>query len=141
MTMGPGAIATFLYYFATTTLIMTILSLQFGLAQEFGVPLSINPIIGLVGGTMGAYFNRSVTISMPFKNRKTFQRELDSILAEMGYSCDRELDDWLVYRRPTIRQLFSGKIYVKLDDGLAMLSSRSVHIQALLRRLSDQGLA
>lgn len=139
--MGPGAIATFLYYFATTTLIMTILSLQFGLAQEFGVPLIVNPIIGLVGGTLGAYFNRSVTISMPFKNRKTFQRELDSILAEMGYSCDRELDDWLVYHRPTLRQLFSGRIYIKLEDGLAMLSSRSVHIQTLLRRLSDQGLA
>ena len=139
--MGPGAIATFLYYFATTTLIMTILSLQFGLAQEFRVPLIVNPIIGLVGGTLGAYFNRSITISVPFKNRKTFQRELDSILEKMGYSRDGDLDDWLVYRRSSIRQIFSGKIYVKLEEGLAMFSSRSVHVQALLRQLSDQGLA
>lgn len=139
--MGPGAISTFLYYFVMTTLIMTILSLQFGLAQEFGVPLIVDPIIGLVGGTLGAYFNRSITISVPFKNRKTFQRGLDSVLEEMGYSCDREMDDWMVYRRSSLRELLSGKIYVKLEEGVATLSSRSVHIQTLLRQLSSQGLA
>jgi hypothetical protein len=140
METGPGSIITFLYYFAMTTLVMTLIATQSGLYQEVGVPILINPLIGVVAGALGAYFNRTVAISVPFKNRKTFLRTLEEALEEMGYERDREVEDWTIYRRSAVRQLFSGKIYVKLSDGMATLSSRSVHIRTLQQHLEDMGL-
>lgn len=136
MPTGPGFLPTFLYYFALTTLVMTMLSTQgVGLDSATGVPFIVNPAVGVLAGLLGAYFNRTVTLSVPFQNKKTFLRTLEASLGEMGYELAAEMEEWKVYRRSPLRQVFSGKVYVKLEPGKATISSRSVHIRQLRQRL------
>jgi hypothetical protein len=53
----------------------------------------------------------------------------------MGYELAEEVDDIRVYRRSTLRQIFSGKIYVEIQRDRAILASRAVHIRYLRKKL------
>jgi hypothetical protein len=135
---GPGFGLTFLYYFSGTALVTTFLAVKtLGIGLETGVPNQFGLLVGAVGGVLGAIFNRSMILELPFKSRKTFQRNLDETLAAMGYTEDKaaDYDGILVYRRAALRQLFSGKIYVHLGAGQATISSRAMHVRSLKKRL------
>ncbi|PSN77685.1 hypothetical protein C8B47_20750, partial [filamentous cyanobacterium CCP4] len=99
-------------------------------------------LFGVVGGLLGALVNRSTTLELPISSRKTFKRELDAALAEMGYTedSDANLDNILVYRRPFVRQLLSGRVYVLIGEKQAQISSRAVHMGGIRKRLEDSGI-
>jgi homoserine dehydrogenase len=96
-------------------------------------------IFGAVGGVLGATFNRSKILNVPFNSKKVFNRKLDAALTAMGYTEDpnANLEGIQVYRRSAIRQLFSGKIYVLVNDQQARISSRTSHIRELRRQLEQ----
>ena len=134
---GPGFLPTFLYYFLGTTLVATLLAVK-ALGTEFNLvgANQLGLLIGLLGGGLGAYFNRSVTLEIPFKSKKAFFKTLNQALADMGYGSISDLkEEVIVYQRPPLRQLFSGKIFVQISGGVATLSSRSIHINRLKQRL------
>ena len=143
MPKGPGFLHTFLYYFSGTTLVTTLLAIK-GVGVEFnsGVPNQLGIVVGLLGGSLGAYFNRSVTLEIPFKSQKTFFKTLNAALAEMGYGSlsdtelsDTKAEDIVVYQRPPLRQLLSGRVFVQIAGNTAIISSRSIHINSLKKRL------
>ncbi|MBE9140079.1 hypothetical protein IQ254_23260 [Nodosilinea sp. LEGE 07088] len=140
---GPGFGLTFLYYFCGTALVTTLLAVKtLDLGLDRGLPNQYGIVLGAVGGLLGALVNRSTTLTVPISSRKTFQRELEAALAEMGYTedADASLDGILTYRRPFIRQLLSGRIYVLLSDQQAQISSRAVHMGSVKKRLEASGI-
>ncbi|MBE9112868.1 hypothetical protein IQ273_26125 [Nodosilinea sp. LEGE 07298] len=140
---GPGFGLTFLYYFSGTALVTALLATKtLGIGLDTGLPNLYGTAFGAVGGLMGALINRSTTLELPISSRKTFRRELDAALAEMGYTEDgnAESDDILVYRRPFLRQLLSGRVYVLIGEKQAQISSRAIHMGGIRKRLEDSGI-
>ncbi|NEP49641.1 MAG: hypothetical protein F6K65_12850 [Moorea sp. SIO3C2] len=137
MQLGPGLLITFLYYFTCTTLITTVFSSQvLRLSLVTGMPYSVGVIFGLIGGLLGTYFNRTVTVSLEFKSKKVFTAALQDTLTEMGFEETSKLDDFVVYQRPALSNLFSGKVFVQIGKGKANIASRSRNIKRISRKLS-----
>ena len=134
---GPGFALTFLYYFSGSVLVATFLAFKsFGYGLSTGLPGQLLLIVGAVGGFMGGFFNHTMILTVPFKSRKQFLKTLvQDTLEPMGYELAEEVDDIKVYRRSTLRQLFSGKIYVEMQRDRAVLASRAVHIRYLRKKL------
>lgn len=141
MQFGPGFTATFLYYFASTALVFTLvtaLSMETAIA---GVPQQVGLMGGLVGGLVGAYFNRSMSVVLPVTSKKAFWNQLNPILSGLGYTLSPdapETDDpgeIRVYEREGLNKALSGKIYVQLEKDSATLSGRAVQVKAIRKRL------
>ncbi|MBE9157282.1 hypothetical protein IQ265_10675 [Nodosilinea sp. LEGE 06152] len=140
---GPGFGLTFLYYFSGTALVTALLATKtLGIGLDTGLPNLYGTAFGAVGGLLGALVNRSTTLALPISSRKTFKRELDAALAEMGYTedSDANLDSILVYRRPLVRQLLSGRVYVLIGEKQAQISSRAIHMGGIRKRLEASGI-
>ncbi|EGJ30046.1 MULTISPECIES: hypothetical protein [Moorena] len=137
MQLGPGLLITFLYYFTCTTLITTVFSSQvLRLSLVTGMPYSVGIIFGLIGGLLGTYFNRTVTVSLEFRSKKVFTAALNDALTEMGFEETSKLDDFVVYQRPALSNLFSGKVFVQIGKGKATIASRSRNIKRISSKLS-----
>jgi uncharacterized membrane protein required for colicin V production len=138
---GPGFLSTFLYYFATTALLTAFITnkgLNFDLAT--GLPQQLGVIVGLLTGLIGAYFNRTTSFSVTFKNRPVFLQNLNEILSEMGYEeGDRldGLDDIRIYRRMALGKLLSGRVFVELKPGEATIASRSIQLKGIRERIKS----
>ncbi|MEA5449924.1 hypothetical protein VB780_15195 [Leptolyngbya sp. CCNP1308] len=140
---GPSFGLTFLYYFCGTALVTSLLAVKtLGIGLETGLPNQYGFLFGIVGGLLGASVNRSTNLELPISSRKTFKRELDAALADMGYAedADANLDGVLVYGRPFFRQLLSGRVYVLLKDKQVQISSRAVHMGGIKKRLEASGI-
>ncbi|NEZ64414.1 hypothetical protein D0962_16725 [Leptolyngbyaceae cyanobacterium CCMR0082] len=137
--LGPENSLTFLYYFGTTTLITIVLaSLVLNLSPMSVVPNQLGLVMGLVGGGLGLYFNRSITLKQSIKGHKVFLNQIEQPLTELGYSRvedDSLPTDLVMYARKNIRGLLSGKIYIRLDGKTAYITSRAVHIRGLKQKL------
>ncbi|WP_293092874.1 hypothetical protein [Moorena sp. SIOASIH] len=100
------------------------------------MPYSVGVIFGLIGGLLGTYFNRTVTVSLEFKSKKVFTAALQDALSEMGFEETSKLDDFVVYQRPALSNLFSGKVFVQIGKGTATIASRSRNIKRISRKIS-----
>lgn len=136
MQSGPGFAATFLYYFASTGVIFTLVAMQsLGLSSTVGLPQQLGIAGGLVGGLVGAYFNRSRTIVVPFQNRKQFLATLEPALNAMGYQQVAQEGDLCTYERSNLSKWLSGKIYIQFEKNQATIASRALHIRQLQKML------
>jgi len=136
MQFGPGFWATFYYYFTGMTLVVAVLASQvLGLSLTQPLPYRYGITLGLVAGLVGAYFNRSVTLSLEVKQKKVFTKTLNNTLSDMGFEPKSELDDFVVYQRSALRNLFSGKVFVQIDNGMAVIISRASIIRRLRQKL------
>lgn len=137
--LGPEHSLTFLYYFGTTTLITIVLaSMVLHLSPMSGLPNRLGLVMGLVGGALGLYFNRSITLKQPIKGHKVFLNQISQPLEKLGYiqvEDDSLPADVVVYARSNLRGLLSGKIYIRLDEKIAYITSRAVHIRGLKQML------
>ena len=136
---GPENSLTFLYYFGTTTLITIVsASMVLHLSPMSAVPNRLGIAMGLVGGALGLYFNRSITLKQSIKGHKVFLNQISQPLAELGYTPvadDSFPADLVVYARRSVRGLLSGKVYIRLDAKTAYITSRAVHIRGLKKIL------
>ena len=135
---GPGFGLTFLYYFSGIALVTTFLATKtLGVSLDTGIPNQFGLVFGAFGGIVGALVNRNTRLDLPITSKKKFKRKLEDALTAMGYTEDTgaHLDGILVYRRLFARQLFSGKIYVLIEEKQAHISSRANHIRSLKRKL------
>jgi hypothetical protein len=132
MPQGPNFLVTFLYYFASTTLIVLAIASQgMEMSLQAKLPYQLGTSLGLVVGLIGAYFNRSATISASFQNAKAFTQQLDEALAQIGFEKKTQLDDFTVYSKSALSTLFSGKIFVKIDKSSATIVGRASNIKRL----------
>lgn len=136
---GPENSLTFLYYFGTTTLITIVLaSTVLHLSPMSAVPNRMGIIMGLVGGCLGLYFNRSITLKQPIKGHKVFLNQINQPLADLGFTLvedDSLPADIVVYGRQNVRGMLSGKVYIRLEPKTAHITSRAVHIRGLRKIL------
>lgn len=116
--MGPGWVPTFLYYFVCTTLIVSFVAEQGTEAIQMGNPYPIGIFCGLVAGSLGAYFNSHITISLPIKNRGAFLAKLNAALTEMGYQETSQLEEFTVYERSAARKFLLANCSCKLNPNL-----------------------
>lgn len=137
---GPENSLTFLYYFGTTTLLTIVLaSSVLHLSPMSVIPNQLGLVMGLVGGGLGLYFNRSVTLKQPIKGHKVFLNQISQPLAELGYAPvedDSLPSDLVIYARNNLRGLLSGKIYIRLEAKTAYITSRAVHIRGLKQTIN-----
>lgn len=132
MQFGPGFLPTFLYYFATTAIVFTLVVAKgTGAGMDTGLPQQVGAIGGVVAGLIGAYFNQTKTISVKFQNQKTFLKQLEQALNQMGYQQVAEEDGIRIYERLNLAKWLSGKIYVQLEQNTATIASRATHIRGL----------
>lgn len=134
MVQGPSFLVTFLYYFATTTLIVLLLTSQgMGISLETKVPYQLGTLCGLIAGLIGAYFNRSVTHSITFSDRKAFNEQLEASLTQMGFEQKTQLEDFTVYTKSAFGKTLAGKILVKIEKNSATIIGRSSKIRRLIK--------
>ncbi|NET35597.1 MAG: hypothetical protein F6K19_26830 [Cyanothece sp. SIO1E1] len=106
-----------------------------GLGLQSSLPNQIGLVTGLMAGLIGAYFNQTVTFTITFQNRNSFIQTLNQALAEMGFETQEQLDEMVIYTRSPLRQLFSGKVFVQMEASSANISSRSMYIKRLRKKL------
>lgn len=161
MDYGPGGSATFLYYFTSTAIIFAFITARtLGTGLE-GVPQQVGLLGGIVGGLLGAYFNRTITLSLEeylaqlhesaaadttvksTSSKKMKQMaiapDLQKILTAMGYDQTTEPNDdgVAVYTRSGLSRFVSGKIYVHTEEDKTTVASRAIHIRALKKILQS----
>ncbi|MBW4515458.1 MAG: hypothetical protein KME11_09560 [Timaviella obliquedivisa GSE-PSE-MK23-08B] len=147
MQAGPSFLSTFIYYFSTTAIVLTIVvSRATGLQIATGIPQQIGALGGALAGLVGVYFNRSVAIALPFAEKKKFLVELETLLTAMGYQLQEEGDEVRVYARSGINKWLSGRVFVKFEGQEATIASRAVHMRQIepqiqANRLSDRAAA
>ncbi|NEP15561.1 MAG: hypothetical protein F6J97_01515 [Leptolyngbya sp. SIO4C1] len=137
---GPGIALTFLYYFAGTSLVGALLANQLlRVGFETGIPNQLGTVLGLVGGLVGTYFNRTRTLQRSIRGKKAFLNQLNPVLSDLGYTLVEEAAEaaelQLTYRRDGLSALLSGSVYVALSNQVATITSRAVHIRSLEKRL------
>jgi hypothetical protein len=133
---GPGIAATFLYYFTSTAVVLTfVASRAIGIGIDSGIPQQVGAVGGLLAGLLGAYFNRTVSFSVPVQSAKKFLNELESTLTQLGYEQIAEDEEVRIYQRSSFRKWFSGRIFVQLTDQQATIASRAITIRTLRKLL------
>lgn len=132
MQFGPGLIATFLYYFSSTAVVLAfVVSQSSGLSVATGIPQQIGALGGLLAGGLGTYFNRTLSFSIPVESSKKFLNQLESTLASMGYQKIADEEGVQIYQRADFSRWFSGRIFIELADQQATIASRAITIRRL----------
>jgi hypothetical protein len=139
MQFGPGFSATFLYYFASVSLLFTVVTVQgMGIGYETGIPQGVGVVTGLLAGLVGAYFNRTIVKVIPLQGKKKMLATLESTLTQMGYQQVSEAENTKIYERSGFSKWLSGKVFVQVDpkqlDQLT-IASRAVQIRQIRKQL------
>lgn len=136
MQFGPGLVATFLYYFSSTAVVLTLVASQAsGLSINTGIPQQVGALGGLMAGVLGTYFNRTLSFSVPVESRKKFLNQLESTLVEMGYQKVADEEGVQTYQRSSFSKWFSGRIFVQVEDQQATIASRAITVRSLKKVL------
>jgi hypothetical protein len=136
MQFGPGLVATFLYYFSSTAVVLAfVASRSSGLDISTGIPQQVGALGGLMAGILGAYFNRTLSFSVPVEGRKKFLNQLESTLARMGYEKVADEEGVQTYQRSSFSKWFAGKIFVQIEDQQATIASRAITVRTLKKVL------
>lgn len=134
---GPGAAFTFTYYFSGAALITALVAVKtLGVGFSAGITGQLALTVGSLGGLLGVFYNRTKTLEIPFSSRKSFIQTLNAALQEMGYLRSEMADSLWIYQRTRLGRLFSGDIYVQLQDKSAVVVSRAGNIRALQKQLN-----
>ena len=144
MRYGPGFGSTFFYYFVTTTIIMTAVCLRAThLSLDSGLPQACGAVLGILGGLLGGYLNRTTTFSVASTNRLKTLENLKSILADMGYELseesDRLEDDIQLYQRSGLRAFLSGNVFLHVEKRQITVAARSMSLKAIQFTLDQKG--
>lgn len=143
MRYGPGFGSTFLYYFVTTTIIMTAVALRATpLSLESGMPQACGAIMGLLGGLLGGYLNRTTTFTVASTKPAKTVATLKAILADMGYELSEESDqlegDILLYQRSGLRALLSGNVFLDLEKRQVTVAARASSLKSIQLKLEQE---
>ncbi|MDB9526644.1 hypothetical protein PN498_11635 [Oscillatoria sp. CS-180] len=133
---GPGASFTFLYYFSTAALLTALFTARtFGVGLATGLPGQFALVGGAMSGLLGVFMNRTVTVEIPFTKKKPFLRQLESAIADMGYSLDETEGTVSRYRKVRLSRWLAGNIFVQQREQSVMLVSRAANVRTLKKRL------
>lgn len=133
---GPGIAFTFIYYFSGAALITSLFTAKtLGVGFSSGITGEFALIGGSLTGLVAVFFNRTKTLEIPFTSRKTFLRQVETTLADMGYTLTETVDGISQYQRSPFQRWFSGDIYVQIRERSAALVSRAANVRALKKRL------
>lgn len=141
---GPSGWFTFLYYFSTTILVVTVigsrgLHLPWAAAQLYQYGL----LLGTVAGLLGVIFNRTTQCQLSFRKKATYQRQVDQLLTTLGYEQDtaameRQPDDgpgFVIYHKTGLAGLFAGRVFLLWQQKSVQIISRAANIRQLRRQL------
>lgn len=142
MQAGPGFVPTFLYYFVSTTFIVVfVISNGLSNAEQleiFNNPFQIGIFLGLIAGSLGAYFNSYESAELPLKNLKADLKNLHQIITSMGYIEVQEIDQAKLYERPFPSNFFAGKLILQPSEESIIVSGRSSRIRQLKKLFESQ---
>lgn len=99
--------------------------------METGFPQGVALVGGLIAGSLGAYFNRTTSFTVPMQNRQKSLADLETVLNQMGYTQTEEAEGVKIYDRSSWSKWVSGKIYVCLENKTATIASRAATIRQL----------
>lgn len=137
---GPGATSTFLYYFSTTSLVVSIAaSRALHVGWGTSAPQQIGLLGGLLAGGLGAYFNRTTSFTIPLKtkgDRGAFLSRLVDTMSQLGYQQKEQDGELYVYERQNLGKYLSGKVFVMLEAEQATIASRAIQVRQVQSALS-----
>jgi hypothetical protein len=140
---GPGFTPTFLYYFVSTSLVMSlVISKGMHLPIATGYPQQLGIVAGLIAGGLGGYFNRSASITVSAPDTQKLLKSLDATLTELRY---RKLADTeetqdetvLVYERLNFARLFSGQVYLAIEQDGIIVATRFGQLRQIQKALGQ----
>lgn len=133
---GPGFFLTFLYYFATT-IVITLFVTNGAMGWSYSNPITyqVASLFGLVAGIFGAINNRTVSLTVNFKQKKSFKKDLDQKLADLGYIRQTETNDSIMYQKSAFQTWFSGVVTVKIEQQQATIIGRNRNLIKLSRSI------
>ncbi len=102
------------------------------------LPYRYGMIVGVLTGTIGAYLNRSKTISTSFKKsraKQEFSEKLQRALVEMGFEVKSQEEDYAIYGKSSLASLFAGKIFIQIDKKEATILGRATDLKKLSKKL------
>jgi hypothetical protein len=136
MQFGPGFWPTFLYYFGSTALVFSLVTAKaLGLSIGSSFPQQMGLMGGLVAGLIGGYFNRTMTLTVPAKDKKAVTQKLEAILTQNGYHQQDEVDGVVVYERSKLSKFLSGRVFVQFEPDTVTIASRAAQIQTLKKQI------
>lgn len=161
MLSGPGFWTTFLYYFAMTVVIGGLTASQaLHISPTSPTAVQVGILLGAIAGLGGGYFNRSVIWELPVQGRKAFFNRLQQSLQALKLEAlvddstsdsfqdsktsqgkaqrrSKESEDAAVqvYGASGAGAFFSGRLYVRVEDGKAELMGRASTIKRLKQLL------
>ncbi len=135
MLPGPGAFPTFLYYFAFTALLATIvLNKGMNLPASTGISYTVGITSGLIAGLLGSYFNRTIQITIT--TTRSAAIEVNAVLETLGYEkIDQDIEGYVVYERKRLSKLFSSRVFVQIEGVTAKIAGRASMVKRLEKQL------
>jgi hypothetical protein len=139
MIQGPGYALTFLYYFSITIVLVGLVGTQgLGYGWDDRALYQVAVPFALLVGSIGAYFNQSITLTIPHQSPATCQKQLQDHLQTLGYTETIQVETTTVYSRPGLSKWLSGKVFLQLEPKQAMISGRSGTINRLEKLLRPE---
>ncbi len=142
MLPGPGALPTFLYYFAFTSLsVSLLLSKGSGIPVSTNIPYAVGMVSGLVAGLLGTYFNRTIQVALPSSSQTI--AALKETLETMGYrespqssESSQLMDGYTVFERDGLGKLLSSRIFAQLEGEEVAIAGRAITVKRIQRQFS-----
>jgi hypothetical protein len=142
MLPGPGTLPTFLYYFAFTSLsVSLLLSKGAGIPVSTNIPYAVGMASGLVAGLLGTYFNRTIQVTLPSSPQTI--ATLKETLETMGYRESHQssessqfMDGYAVFERDGLGKLLSSRIFAQLDGEDVAIAGRAITVRQIQQQLS-----
>ncbi len=102
------------------------------------LPYRYGMICGVLTGTIGAYLNRSKTISTSLKTsraKQEFSKKLQQTLVEMGFEEKYREEDYTIYGKSSLSSFFTGKVFAQIDKKEATIIGRATDLKKLSKKL------
>lgn len=110
--------------------------IKYSQALPFGIFYGIS--FGLLFGLIGALYIKTLTISIPLKDRVEFYSKLNITLAELGYHPESQTGNFFTYRPSFQAGLLSGKISIQIENCNAEIIGPNMYIKKLQKILNEQ---
>ncbi len=107
---------------------------SFGAMLEQAIPAGI--MFGLFFGLIAAHFLKSVTITVPVRDRDEFVSRIYVAMSQIGYNAATASGNFLTFKPSFFAGLASGRFCVVIQGNQATIVGPSIYLKKIQKRLT-----